>query len=117
MGHFIAKLVLTAGLAGMTCIAHAYLERGKAAYERGEYATALKELSVDANKGLEKAQNYLGLMYENGNGTPVDFSKAMSWYRKAADHGFAPAQTSVGYLLEEGKGLPRDYAQALEWYG
>ncbi|MDA0221059.1 MAG: sel1 repeat family protein, partial [Proteobacteria bacterium] len=41
---------------------------GYDAYERGDYATALKEWRPLAEQGEAIAQNNLGLMYDNGTG-------------------------------------------------
>ena len=58
----------------------------------------------------------LGVMYLNGEGVPQDYSKAVQWFRKAADQGDAGAQTNLGVMYNQGKGVPQDYAQAMQWY-
>ena len=47
--------------------ARAGFDEGRAAYERGDYATALKEFRPLAEQGLAKAQAILGFMYDQGN--------------------------------------------------
>ena len=67
--------------------AWADIEKGKSAFERGDYRTALIEFRLLAEKGNAEAQNQLGYMYENGIGTSIDFAKARNWYLKSAKKG------------------------------
>jgi TPR repeat protein len=66
------------------------LEDGQAAYQKGDYATALSNWRPLADQGNAFAQANLGLMYAQGLGVPQDYAQAAAWNRKAADHGFAP---------------------------
>ena len=47
-----------------------------AAYERGDYATALQEFRPLAEQGDAKAQFNLGFMYDNGKGVPENDAEA-----------------------------------------
>ncbi|WDE98567.1 tetratricopeptide repeat protein [Lentisphaera profundi] len=47
----------------------------------------------------------LGLMFENGRGTKVDFAKANEWYRKASVQGDAWAIGNLGMLYIRGDGV------------
>lgn len=71
-----------------------------------------------ANRGDPAAQNALGLKYAGGlDGTPLDESKAVEWYKKAANQGFAKAETNLGDMYFYGRGgLSKDLAQAGSWY-
>ena len=60
------------------------LEDGKAAYERKDYATALKFMRPLAEQGNACAQNSLGFMYHTGRGVPEDDAEAVKWFRLAA---------------------------------
>ena len=40
-------------------------------------------------------------MYEEGNGVPQDYAKAVKWYRLAADQGYADAQYNLGVMYEQ----------------
>jgi TPR repeat protein len=51
------------------------------------------------------AQYNLGVLYENGRGTPVDFAKANEWYRKASVQGDALAIGNLGMLYVRGQGV------------
>jgi hypothetical protein len=55
-------------------------------------------------------------MYYYGDGVSPDYSKALSWYRKAADQGFSGGEEGLAYLYLHGQGVPQDDAEALGWY-
>ena len=88
---------------------------GVKAYDRGDYATAMKEWRPLAEQGIAKAQSNLGSMYEYGEGVPQDDKEAARWYRLAAEQGYAKAQSSLGLMYEYGEGVPQDDVQARMW--
>ena len=51
-------------------------DKGLAAYESGDFATALEEWRPLAEQGDASAQFNLGLMYINGHGVPQDYVEA-----------------------------------------
>ena len=59
--------------------AWAYDQAGAEAFERGDYATALRELRPLAEHGDGLAQSMLGWMYEWGVGVPKDYLQARLW--------------------------------------
>ena len=65
--------------------------------------------------GSAKAAYNLGLFYERGVGTPVDFVQAASWYRSAAERGNGWAQVALGVLYRDGAGVPKDLVEAYMW--
>ena len=65
-------------------LAHAGFDDGKAAYDRGDYATAFKEFKSLAAQEDARAQNGLGVVYQLGKGVPRDHVEVVKWYRKAA---------------------------------
>ena len=89
---------------------------GVAAYERGDYKTALREIKPLAERGNAKAQLILGIMYGEGEGVPKNHREAARWYRKAAEQGNADAQASLGALYTLGQGVPLNYREATKWY-
>ncbi len=91
-------------------------DAGVKAYERGDYATALRLFRQLADQGHAKAQFNLGYMYNKGQGVPLDYAVAVRWLRKAADQGDAWAQVKLGLVYEEGQGVTQDYVQAHMWY-
>ncbi len=94
---------------------YAGLEEGVAAYKRGDYKTAIKELKPVAEQGDSLAQFNLGLMYYNGRGVTKDYTEAFKWYKKAAEQGSAEAQFTLGLRFIEGQSVPRDYVMAYMW--
>lgn len=102
-------------LAGSTA-AQAGLKEGVAAYRKGSFSVALKELTPLAEQGEMKAQLLLGDMYSGVRGVPQDHAKAAFWYRKAADQGSAPAQTSLGVMYEKGIGVKQDDKEAVSLF-
>ncbi len=88
--HLLLALFLTATLP--YGVAHADFEAGRDAYNRNDYATALREWRPLAEQGNAYMQTNLGFMYEDGRGVPQDDKQAVAWLRKAAAQGHAGAQ-------------------------
>lgn len=80
-------LLLTFTLLGVSPAFGADLDRGLAAYESGDYATALREWRPLADQGVALAQYNLGFMYDNGRGVPQDAPTAYMWVNIAAASG------------------------------
>jgi hypothetical protein len=86
------------------------------AYDRANYATALKVWLPPAEGGDSAAQTYVGEIFERGLGVPPDYDAAATWYRRAAENGYSRAAINLGNLFEQGLGVPKDPKQALNWY-
>jgi hypothetical protein len=86
------------------------------AYDRSNYATALKVWQPSADQGDKEAQTNLGEIYERGVGGPPDYEKAAFWYKKAVDQGYSRAMINLGFLYEQGRGVPKDPVMALQLY-
>ncbi len=117
----LAGLALIAALCagstlGLTASAWAGRDEADAAYQRGDYATAIREMRPLAEQGKAEAQYNLAIMYRNGEGVPQDYARAVEWYRKAAEQGFARAQSNLGFMYRKGHGVPQDYVRAYAWY-
>ena len=108
-----ASLLLTAGF---TAPLSAARDAGIAAYKENDFATALRELTPDAETGDAKAQYFMGLLFARGNGVAKDPATAAQWFRRAADQGFAKAQFDLGHLYRRGAGVPQDDAKAVAWW-
>ena len=91
------------------------LEDSLAAYDRGDYATAVRLLRPLADQGNAQAQNGLGAMYYNGKGVAQDFKEAVKWYRLAAVQGYASAQVNLAAMYYEGQGVAEDFIRAYMW--
>lgn len=87
-GLVVAILLAGAAVAGP-------FEDGYAAFERGDYAQAVKWFHLAADQGDAYAQFNLGALYDKGEGVPQDSAQAAKWYRLAADQGNAIAQSNL----------------------
>jgi hypothetical protein len=92
------------------------LQKGNNAYERKDYAEAMRWYRKAAEQGNADAQFTIGLLYENGWGVAQDYAEAMRWFRKVADQGNADAQDNIGGLYVKGWGVAQDYAEAMRWF-
>ena len=88
---------------------------GRTAYNRGDYATALKELLPLAEQGHAGAQYFIGYMYYKGQGVDQDGEEAVKWLRKAAEQGDVKAQLRLGMMFRLGLTVPKNYAEAEKW--
>jgi hypothetical protein len=92
------------------------LEDGIAAYQRGDFATALRLFQPLAEQGNASAQSNLGVMYEQGRGVAQNYREAMRWFRLAAMQGDASAQSNLGVMYFKGQGIAQDFREAMKWY-
>ncbi len=112
----MTRLFLSALLAVLFAgVAHADFEAGRAAYENGDYAAALREWQPLAQEGDVLAQLALGELYLQGKGVAQDFTTAAEWLTKAAEAGQPRAQGMLGGLHAAGLGVPQDFATAYFW--
>ena len=113
MRSVLASIVLAVMLTG-AAVAGPF-EDGVAAFRSGDYVTAARIFRPLAEQGNSRAQNNLGLMYDEGQGVLQDDAEAVKWYRVAAEQGNASAQLNLGLMYAEGQGVPQDYVQAHMW--
>jgi hypothetical protein len=59
-------------------------EDALSAQEHGDYATALRLYEPLADQGDASAQYSLGVLYDTGQGVPLDYVEAHKWYDLAA---------------------------------
>lgn len=86
------------------------------AFISGDYETALKIARPLAAQGDARAQDFLGEMYEDGNGVAQDYQEALKWYRLSAHQGSSWAQVDLGKMHANGKGTPPDIVRAYMWF-
>ncbi|MCG7548045.1 tetratricopeptide repeat protein [Pseudoalteromonas sp. Of7M-16] len=77
---------------------------------------ALRWYQVAAKNGSRDALNNLGMMYNNGDGVDIDYSRAKSYFEQAVELGSRLSFGNLGSLYELGKGVERDYDKAIYWY-
>ena len=98
-------------LAALSGAAWADVKSGVDAYQRGDYAAAIREWRPLADRGDPDAQFNLAQAYKLGRGVPANLDTAISWYRKAAARDHGEAQALLGLILfQNGK-----RAEAMPW--
>jgi len=112
--HFSVALLLS--LVCLALPAWGDFQAGMDARNREDFAKAMREWRPLAEQGDARAQFYVGLLYENGDGVPTDYEKAREWYEKSAAQGDANAQFYLGLMSAFGRGGPLDLVQAHFWY-
>ncbi len=111
---FCLTIAVLLGSAGVSWGAD--FQKGQAAYERRNYATALREWTPLAEQGDAEAQRALGEMYRQGNGVRQNYKSAAWWFRLAAEQGNAAAQVKLGDAYSSGNGVPLDNMYAYMWW-
>jgi len=109
-------ITLVLSIFWLSAPAWADFQAGVDAYDRGDYATALREFRPLAEQGNVDAQFNLGVLYTEDLGVPQDYVQARQWYEQAAAQGYAMAELSLGVLYAQGRGVLRDFVQAQKWY-
>ena len=71
-------------------------------------AKAQDKTSPDGREAKALAYNNLGIMYQNGEGVPQDYSEALRLFRLAAEQGLDIAQYNLGNMYQDGEGVPQD---------
>ena len=86
------------------------------ALKRQDYSTALQLLKPLAETGDSAAQNNLGVLYRNGQGTRVDHVEALKWFRRSADQRNASAEYNLGLAYAAGFGVAVNKEEASRWF-
>ena len=88
---------------------------GYAAYKMGNYADARAIWLPLAEAGDPRAQEYVGMLYEHGQGVAADPERALFWYRTAAESGDVTAQYNLGVALVDGRLPGGDAEEGRSW--
>src|SRR5215470_460429 len=135
ISHAFIETAAAVGLAGPRGDAVAEADT---AFQKGDYAKALKlarPLADEGNpraeaivgfayyrgrratdKGDAPARFTLGVMYGEGRGVPQDFAEAAHWYKLAAEQGDAQAEYNLGLAYARGEGVTQDVVEAHMWF-
>ena len=70
-------------------------EQGRAAYDFGNYATALEIWRPLAERGNVEAQDALAFMYANGEGVAQNYLMAYVWFKIASENGSRTARSNL----------------------
>lgn len=75
------------------------------------------ELFKSSNLDIPPSElTFIGYYYDIGDGTSVDKTEAMDYYRKAASQGDATAMYNIGVFYENGIVVYKSVQEALDWY-
>lgn len=110
--------LLRVGLLCGMCVAgvvRADFNKGLAAFDKGDFATAISEWTPLAEKGDVAAQYNLGVIYQNGRGVPRDNRQAFYWFRAAGEKGHPKAMLNVAFGYASGTGIGQNYQEAFIW--
>jgi len=75
------------------------------------------DLERRAYDGIGAAQHDLAALYAAGGRVRPDYSRAVYWFRRAADAGIANAYYNLGVMAQEGLGMAKDAREAFAFYG
>ncbi len=116
LGLGLALGVVVAWLLVSATPARADFVDGLAAYDSGDYQTALEEWRALAEAGHAEAQVALAGLYMAGEGVAADSAAAIQWYRRAAETGHPVAQLNLGEFYRLGRAVARDPLAAYVWF-
>ena len=88
---------------------------GLSSYNLGDYASALAQWRVLAERDDPDSQAALAFLLFKGLGVERNEAQAAYWYGRAAEQGQPEAQLFLGWAFLEGNGVARDYILAHKW--
>jgi len=91
------------------------LTAGTAAFQRGDYIRAARQLLNPSLRGNARAEGLLGYMYTYGLGVPQSYPLALELLSRAAERGNPTAQQFLGLMYDKGLGVLPDYVIAYKW--
>lgn len=115
MANRILIAILTTLCLSSTQAAAQDFARGLAAYDSGDYETALANIHPLAELGGMAAQYQLGLMYAGGHGVEQDHVQAVHRFGKAAEQGNPDAQYELAIAINNGLGIEKDLELSYRW--
>ena len=89
--------------------------KGYAEFKMGHYATAATIWQALAERGNAEANFNLGILDEDGLGTPADMKAAIAHYEKSAQAGSSKAQYRLALLYTAGIKVQKDTLKAEKW--
>ncbi len=102
-------------LSAIALSARADYDAGQAAYDRGDFQRAIRELVPSADRDARSAL-LLAHIFADGLGVHQDAQQALLWQRRAAELGDIQAQLDVANMYATGRGAPLDPREAVQWY-
>lgn len=110
MDNYIIESAQNGSIESIIIVAKLYYDNNEGEENRGEAAKWYqKALDIDQNE--VRALNGLGNCYYNGIGVECDHSKALGYYRKAAELGYVNSQYNLANELKE-----NNDPECIEWF-
>ncbi len=99
----------------------AQYELGRLYFEGGnglpqDMSAARPLLRAAADGGVADAQNYMGVILDDGLNDDDNPGEAAKWYQRAADAGNKYGEYNIATMLRNGHGVARDLAAAVQYY-
>ena len=75
-------------------------------------------LNILLNKDIKKPEEIflLGLIYSDGLGTEVDYTKALNYFMESLDLGVIKSAQEIASIYGEGRGVEKDIDKAKEYF-
>ncbi|KAJ3101946.1 hypothetical protein HDU97_000922 [Phlyctochytrium planicorne] len=90
---------------------------GRPMFEPPLHLTAFERHKQLADAGNADSQNWLGMIYREGDiGIEKDLFESVKWFKLAADQGHAEGLFNLGKRYELGEGVTMDQAESLRLY-
>ena len=107
--------LLSIALNGPAARATTAVDQAYAAYQTGQFVTALKLATarIEADPTDAAAMTLMGELLRQGLAIRQDDARAAQWYGLAAERGEVNAQFALALMLLEGRGVPRDEVRGL----
>ncbi len=90
-------------------------KQGVEQYQAGNYTAAFELFQRAAELGHALSMRNLCILYEQGQGVPLNREKAFHWALAAAEHGEASLYAVLGAKYMDGDGTAQDLDQAEFW--
>lgn len=69
-----------------------------------------------AGQGNADAAYNLAVIHQYADGVALDYGKALTWYKVAADQGDKVAQFQIGLMFQTGQGVEANAEEAHRWF-
>jgi hypothetical protein len=92
------------------------IDEGFAAFQRGDYATALRGWLPAAEAGDPESQANVAALYLQGLGVERDPERALQFLRAAGSQGNDAAASTLGLLYIRGDVVPQNPNEAMRWW-
>lgn len=121
MNRFLAHSLLMLTLSALCFVALAGnvdddLRQAAKLHKGGETAQAVGIWQQWASMGNADAAYNLAVIHQYGDGVALDYTKAMQWYRIAAEQGDKISQFQIGLMYQTGQGVAVNEEEAQRWF-